>query len=347
MPRLVSELAITLREYESANLTLKRGILDSLRSETHHLPKEINDQAQAAETHKKMARIATILNYAAALQQPSNQDYFNVLIDFKMPATFEPKFDALNNYFQFNPAKQQMRLKKPFAEIRPAIWELFQRAQEEQLNKINTPKQYTSARNALIKGAVKTANQLHIIDMEIQQINLEEHEYKDAWTQLFARYLEIEENSPKKAHLIRLLKQVQRLKNSGLEDTETPQLTRILNQTCALVDGSLTPAEYETIAKRAQGKGSVGMQVLGGLMIALSIVLSSLVIATTPFITPAILPIMTATLIAYRGTFFGANLCVNGGRKGLSATMGKLGYDVDEERAIEAEDNRLLAAALG
>ena len=198
-----------------------------------------------------------------------------------------------------------------------------------------------------LKGAVKTANQLHIIDMEIQQMNLEEQEYKDAWTQLFARYLEIEENSPKKAHLIRLLKQVQRLKNSGLEDTETPQLTRILNQTCALVDGSLTPAEYETIAKRAQGKGSVGMQVLGGLMIALSIVLSSLVIATTPFITPAILPIMTATLIAYRGTFFGANLCVNGGRKGLSATMGKLGYDVDEERAIEAEDNRLLAAALG
>ncbi len=151
MPRLVSELAITLREYESANLTLKRGILDSLRSEIHHLPKEINEQAQAAETHKKMARIATILNYAAALQQPSNQDYFNVLIDFKMPATFEPKFDALNNYFQFNPAKQQMRLKKPFAEIRPAIWELFQRAQEEQLNKINTPKQYTSARNALIR----------------------------------------------------------------------------------------------------------------------------------------------------------------------------------------------------
>lgn len=346
MPKPLSELAIALREYKNADLALRRGIINSLIGEIERLPSPEGfiDASDRSQVFKKMAHIATILHYAAVLQRTNNQ----ILIDFKMPKKFESNFAILNDYFEFIPAKHEMRLKQPISAIRPAIWELFQLAQENALQKMTTektPEHYKIAYHELLGGARKVLNPLDSIDKAIQQSQEIEGEYHDAYSQLTAKYIELEENTGKKVQLYKLLVQIQRLKNSNEEDTDTPQLTGILNQTCALIDGSLTPAEYEKIALKAHGKSSVGMQILGGIMIALAMIMATLVIATAPVTLPVVFPVVAGALVAYTGTMFGASVIAEGSRRSLSATMHNLGNNVGEARDLEEEDYRMLEAA--
>ena len=123
-----------LLQFKRADCDGRNIILEAAVLEIKNLPHQIQNKESAMDAYKKMSFVATLLNYADALRRIENQDFFDILIDFKMVNLFEkPCFKTLNDYFAFHKTKPQMRLKKPISDIPIKIWQLFRTAQKAQL----------------------------------------------------------------------------------------------------------------------------------------------------------------------------------------------------------------------
>ncbi len=137
------DLREQLLQFKTADSVGRTAILKDTAHTIKNLPKQIQDKECAGDAYKKMSYAATLINYADALQRMENQDYFDILIEFKMVSLFEEsRFTLLNNYFEFHPVKPQMRLKKTISEIPVTIWQLFRIAQKAQLELKGTSGQY-------------------------------------------------------------------------------------------------------------------------------------------------------------------------------------------------------------
>lgn len=137
------DLREQLLQFKNADAEARAAILEETARAIDNLPEHVQNKESAVNTYKKMAYAATIINYADALQRIENQDYFDILIDFKMAHLFdEPRFSVLNTYFEFHHKKPQMRLKKPINEIPIKMWQLFREAQKTQLELKGTLHQY-------------------------------------------------------------------------------------------------------------------------------------------------------------------------------------------------------------
>ncbi len=134
MPIAFQDLRATLLHYKESDTTDRQAILGAIVNDINDLPADVHDKAGAPFVYTKMAYAATLINYADALRRIENQGFFDILIDFKMPAIFnDPRFQALNEFFEFHPTAPQMRLKKSIAEIPASIWHLFRDAQKAEL----------------------------------------------------------------------------------------------------------------------------------------------------------------------------------------------------------------------
>ena len=137
------DLRQQLLQFRNAHSAGRAAILAETADTIKNLPTQIHDKESAGDAYKRMSYAATLINYADALQRIENQDYFYILIDFKMVHLFdEPRFSVLNNYFEFHHTKPQMRLKKPINKIPIEIWQLFRKAQKVQLELNGTLEHY-------------------------------------------------------------------------------------------------------------------------------------------------------------------------------------------------------------
>ncbi|CEG58655.1 hypothetical protein [Legionella fallonii] len=79
----------------------------------------------------------------------------------------------------------------------------------------------------------------------------------------------------------KILKQVEQLKKEGA--TPTPELTESLINTHAVLQGKMTPEDYQTYAAEVEESSSIGMKILGGIMSALGALVAAvgIVLAAT------------------------------------------------------------------
>lgn len=128
------DLRLELLHYKTTNELGRRSIMENAIQDVAKLPDTILDEEQALHAYQKMAYTATLINYANALSRIENQDFFEILIDFRMPEIFEiSPFTPLNDFFEFHPTRSQMRFKKKLKSIPLSIWQLFREAQKIQL----------------------------------------------------------------------------------------------------------------------------------------------------------------------------------------------------------------------
>lgn len=132
-----------------------------------------------------------------------------------------------------------------------------------------------------------------------------------------------------KRHLELLLRYVETLNNSGKELITT--LTMVLEDTLAMLkeDKGMTPKEYHKKANAMQGKPSLGLNILGGLMMALAVaaIAAAVALAATGFgVVLATTSAVTGAVALTMGglSFFAAH------RTGLSKAMTCI---VDDEMA--------------
>ena len=123
-----------------------------------------------------------------------------------------------------------------------------------------------------------------------------------------------------KRHLEALLRYVETLNNSGKELTTT--LTMVLEDTLAMLkeEKGMTPKEYHKKANAMQGKPSLGLNILGGLMMALAVaaIAAAVALAATGFgVVLATTSAVTGAVALTMGglSFFAAH------RTGLSKAM--------------------------
>ena len=136
------------------------------------------------------------------------------------------------------------------------------------------------------------------------------------------------------AYIRKLMFQVERLKNEASEPV--PVLTDVLNVTYQRLIGEFNPVDYEKIANTMQGKASMGMKVLGGIMLALGIAVAALGIVFSPVLVLATATVMSTTAaIALTGVAVGstsASLAIPGVgffAQGLQTGLSKAMCDVD------------------
>ena len=131
---LYNDLREKLISFQRATVQDRQVMLRSSIDALNTLDARIENKEQAINAYRQLTYTATLINYANALWRIDNQEFFDILIDFKMPEIFEnPAFHALKNYFEFHPKAPQMRLLQPHTIIPPAIWQLFRDAQKAQL----------------------------------------------------------------------------------------------------------------------------------------------------------------------------------------------------------------------
>ncbi len=107
--------------------------------------------------------------------------------------------------------------------------------------------------------------------------NDEQASYDSALTKLKTRNKDTDTNEIKNL-LARLIFQVESLK--GEEKQPVADLTKALENTHNLLEGTINAAKYEEIISKVRGESSTGMKVLGGLMLLLSI---TIVVASIVF----------------------------------------------------------------
>lgn len=123
-----------LLDYRFADQITRQALLTKAISTASTAKKPPTTVDEAIAINHELACTATLINYADALRRIENQDYFDILIDFKMPKQFESaEFDLLKTYFEFHPTAPQMKLKQPLHAIPSHIWHLFRAAQKTQL----------------------------------------------------------------------------------------------------------------------------------------------------------------------------------------------------------------------
>lgn len=78
----------------------------------------------------------------------------------------------------------------------------------------------------------------------------------------------------------KMIEQIEKLKREGV--TPVAELTKSLRNTNSLLQGKMTPEHYQIYAKKVEESSTLGMKILGGLMIALGLLLIVAgIIATT------------------------------------------------------------------
>ena len=123
-----------------------------------------------------------------------------------------------------------------------------------------------------------------------------------------------------KRHLDALLRYIEKLNDSGKEFTST--LTMVLEDTVALLRGepTMTPKEYHKKANNIQGKPSLALNILGGLMLALGVAAMAAAIALAAIGLGMVLITTSAATSAAALTVGGLSFFA-GRREGLSESM--------------------------
>ena len=126
-------------------------------------------------------------------------------------------------------------------------------------------------------------------------------------------------NSSKKQYAQKVISQIDKLKN----DRKLPisQATELLNDTKSLLNHSMPADAYRAKAQTLQGNPSMGMKILGALMIALGAIVTGLclTLAATIGITLSGEGLIGAGILAA-----GVGLFSGGMRSGLSKAMNEL-----------------------
>lgn len=121
-----------------------------------------------------------------------------------------------------------------------------------------------------------------------------------------------------------LIRQVMLLKKSGKESTQ--ELTTILNDTYAMLTGTMSYADYQSKAESAQGKPSSGLKHLGILMLLLGTIVATIGLVLVPTI--AIAAAVTIIATGMTTTAVGVGFFAAGRRPtGLSEAMSNIAND--------------------
>lgn len=131
---LYTDLRADLVEFRKASGKEQQRILRAAMGSIYELGENIQSKEDAIEAYRRLAYTATLVNYADALYRIDHQQFFDILIDYKMPEVLDnPRFAELKNYFELHASAPQMRLLKPRQDIPMPIWKLFREAQQEKL----------------------------------------------------------------------------------------------------------------------------------------------------------------------------------------------------------------------
>lgn len=139
---LFEDLRRLLIEYKKSSISARQDILRTAANEWEQDYSDcFADRDKFIQLISQQAYTATLINYAEAIRCIEQQDYFDILIDFKMTDLFkEERFSRLNEYFEFHPTAPKMRLKKTLANIPKEIWDLFRSAQDVRIRGFSTQK---------------------------------------------------------------------------------------------------------------------------------------------------------------------------------------------------------------
>ncbi len=122
-------------------------------------------------------------------------------------------------------------------------------------------------------------------------------------------------------HAKKVVSQIEALKTEGKESLI--DLTKILNNTQSLLKGEMTVKDYQTEAKTVQGKPSMGMKVLGGLMVALGLAVAAVGVTLAATGIGVIAGAVTAA-VGVGILAAGIGLFAKGKQSGLSRAMDEL-----------------------
>lgn len=133
-------------------------------------------------------------------------------------------------------------------------------------------------------------------------------------------------NESQKLCVQNVITQIEQLANA--KTLTYPAATDLLNDTAALLNNTMTAEAYHKKAQTVQGKPSLGMKVLGALMITLGAVVAGLC---------ATLAAATGITLSGEG-FFGAGMLAagigifsGGARSGLSQAMSELANNIPQQ----------------
>jgi VPS inhibitor protein E len=153
-----------------------------------------------------------------------------------------------------------------------------------------------------------------ILSTTMQDDIQQQEKYKDARDALQAMQWGRKVGSKMKIQLQKLLTKVEDLKTSG--SFCIAELTKILTETQELLEETLPPSDYKKIADQIHGSPSLGMRVIGGIMLAIG------AIAAAFALTAIATPIATATATMFLLT---SSVCFFSGRRhGLSEVMNNI-----------------------
>ena len=137
---------------------------------------------------------------------------------------------------------------------------------------------------------------------------------------------------------------VEQLKNEGKESIA--ELTSVLNVTYQRLTGELADSkEYEDYANKVEGKPSIGMKILGGIMLALAVAVTILGIVFAPALASvAAVAFTKGVAVAAMGVTVGATgaaltvagigFFASGGRSGLSKAMHNVHEKASDEQVV-------------
>jgi hypothetical protein len=130
----------SLIAYKTSDSAARAEQLQKLTKDLIPAKQKITNNESKHHALIKLAYTATYLNYAYALRCiEKGGEYFDILIDFKMPEIFQQEaFAELAHYFEFHPRAPQMKLLVPLNHIPPHIWKLFREAQKEHIKHSST-----------------------------------------------------------------------------------------------------------------------------------------------------------------------------------------------------------------
>jgi hypothetical protein len=128
-------LRASLIAYKNSSPAARAEQLQKLARDLILAKQTITDDESKRSTMTQLAYSATYINYAHALRCiEKGGEYFDILIDFKMPEIFQQEaFTELTHYFEFHPRAPQMKLRVPLEHVPPDIWALFRAAQKEHI----------------------------------------------------------------------------------------------------------------------------------------------------------------------------------------------------------------------
>ena len=129
-----------------------------------------------------------------------------------------------------------------------------------------------AAADRATQTVVNTPTDKHKSEDTEGAVSYEEHDEEQNYEKALGSLLDLktkDHHADLDEPLDKLIDHIQKLKQEGKESTN--ELTIAVTKTHQRLTGELSPELYAEYANTAQGKSSIGLQILGGLMIALSI----------------------------------------------------------------------------